>query len=222
MLNLSTQNLNNAVLGEVVKVKYLGQQDYSPVWQQMQSYNRNRTAHTIDEIWFLQHNAVYTQGQAGKPEHLLNTANIPVVQSDRGGQVTYHGPGQLIVYFLTDLQRKNIGIRQFVCLLEDAVIELLAAYGITAAGDRAAPGVYVNKAKICALGLRVRHGRTYHGLSLNVAMDLEPFSRINPCGYAGMPIAQMQDFVAKINIDVVTSQLKTILIQKIAYAGITT
>lgn len=222
MLNLSTQNLNSTFLDELVKIKHLGQQDYSPVWQQMQQYNRNRDELTQDEIWFLQHNAVYTQGQSGKPEHLLNTTNIPVVQSDRGGQVTYHGPGQLIVYFLTDIQRKNISIRQFVCLLEDAVIELLATYGIAGVGDRAAPGVYVNKAKICALGLRVRHGRTYHGLSLNVAMDLEPFSGINPCGYAGMPIAQMQDFVPNIDIDLVTSQLKTILIQKIAYAGVIT
>ena len=222
MLNLSIQNQNNAVLGEVVKIKHLGQQDYAPVWQQMKLYNRDRDEHTLDEIWFLQHNAVYTQGQAGKPEHLLNTVNIPVVQSDRGGQVTYHGPGQLIVYFLTDIQRKNIGIRQFVCLLENAVIELLAAHGIVAAGDRAAPGVYVNKAKICSLGLRVRHGRTYHGLSLNVSMDLEPFSHINPCGYAGMPITQMRNFAPDINIDTVAVQLKTILIQKLAYAGVIT
>lgn len=219
MLNLSTPKINNAVLGEIVRIKHLGQQDYSPVWQQMQLYTRNRTLHTLDEIWLLQHNAVYTQGQAGKPEHVLNPNDIPIVQSDRGGQVTYHGPGQLIIYCLTDIARKNIGVREFVCLLEDAVIDLLASYRIAAVGNRAAPGVYVNQAKICSVGLRVRHGRTYHGLSLNVAMDLEPFSRINPCGYAGMPITQLSDFVPDINIETISLQLQTILLEKIAYTG---
>ena len=219
MLNLSTTKINNAVFGDIVKVRHLGQQDYSPVLQQMQLYTRNRAAHTLDEIWFLQHNQVFTQGQAGKPEHILNPANIPIVQSDRGGQVTYHGPGQLIVYVLIDIARKNIGIRQFVCILEDAVIELLASYGIEAYGDRAAPGVYVNKAKICSMGLRVKRGCTYHGLSLNIAMDLAPFARINPCGYTCMPITQLQDFVPSISIELVTAQLQQILLKKISYIG---
>ena len=222
MLNLSIPNLNNAVLGELVKVKHLGQQDYSPVWQQMKLYTHNRTEQSSDELWLLQHNQVYTQGQAGKPEHVLNPGNIQIVQSDRGGQVTYHGPGQLIIYCLTDLQRKQINIRQFVCILENAVIELLDQYGINAVGDRDAPGVYVNKSKICSVGLRVRHGRAYHGLSLNVAMDLEPFTRINPCGYAGMQVVQLQDFVKNITIDEVILQLLPILIKKIGYKGIAT
>lgn len=219
MLNLSIAKTNNAVLGEIVKIRHLGQQDYSTVLQQMQLYTRNRIAHTLDEIWFLQHNQVFTQGQAGKPEHILNPANIPIVQSDRGGQVTYHGPGQLIVYVLIDIARKNIGVRQFVCILEDAVIELLASYGIEAHGDREAPGVYVNKAKICSIGLRVKRGCTYHGLSLNIAMDLAPFARINPCGYAGMPITQLQDFVPSISMEVITAQLQQILLKKISYIG---
>lgn len=209
MLSPSSPNL--------IKIKNLGQQEYAPVWQQMKLFTHNRTAATTDEIWLLEHDPVYTQGQAGKAEHLLNPGDIPVLQSDRGGQVTYHGPGQLIVYLLTDIQRKKINVREFICLLEQAVLELLAIYNIQGELNPAAPGVYVNQAKICSLGLRVRHGCTYHGLSLNVAMDLEPFSRINPCGYVGMQVTQIKDFKATVMLAMVKKQLLDILVSKIGY-----
>lgn len=200
-----------------LKIKHLGLQAYEPIWQELKVFTHNRTAHTPDEIWVLEHNPVYTQGQAGKPEHLLNPGDIPIVQSDRGGQVTYHGPGQLIVYFLIDLQRKKINVRQFLDILEQSVIDLLAQYNIAANADKFAPGVYVNQEKICSLGLRVRHGRTYHGLSLNVKMDLEPFTRINPCGYAGMRVTQISAFNSEVSLNKITEQLLQILQQRIGY-----
>jgi len=152
-----------------------------------------RNKDTPDEIWLLQHPPVFTQGQAGKPEHLLDAHDIPVVKIDRGGQVTYHGPGQIVMYVLLDLRRWGLNVRQLVRLLERAVIDLLAAYGVTAEGREDAPGVYVNDAKIAALGLKIRNGCCYHGLSFNVDMDLEPFSYINPCGYAGLRVTQARD-----------------------------
>jgi len=221
MLNHCT-SLNKVSLSEIVKIKNLGHQEYYPVWQQMKLYTHNRAAHSSDEIWNLEHLPVYTQGQAGKAEHILNPGSIPVLQSDRGGQVTYHGPGQVVLYCLVDIARKNIGVRDFVSILENSVIELLAEYNIQASTDRAAPGVYVNQSKICSLGLRVRHGRTYHGLSLNVNMDLEPFSHINPCGFAGMRVTHMQEFVDVANTDIIAQQLLNILTNKIGYAGTTT
>ncbi len=218
MLNLCTQNMvANSCLQEAVTVKYLGSQEYGPIWQQLKLFTHNRSAHTQDEIWVLEHKPVFTQGQAGKPEHILNPGLIPVVQSDRGGQVTYHGPGQLIVYLLTDLTRKNINIRQFIDSIEQAVIELLATYNISACTKPNAPGVYVNDAKICSLGIRVRHGRTYHGLSLNVAMDLSPFAQINPCGYAGMQMTQMRDFVPTVTVEAATQKLLPIIQTKLGY-----
>jgi lipoyl(octanoyl) transferase len=220
MLNPCT-SLNKISLNEIVKIKNLGHQEYYPVWQQMKLYTHNRTIHSDDEIWNLEHFPVYTQGQAGKAEHILDPGLIPVLQSDRGGQVTYHGPGQVVLYCLVDIARKNIGVRDFVCTLENSVIELLATYDIIGSTDRSAPGVYVSKSKICSLGLRVRHGRTYHGLSLNVNMDLEPFGRINPCGYAGMSVTHMQEFVPTAKTDIIAQQLITILINKIGYRGIT-
>lgn len=207
----------NSCLQEAVTVKYLGSQEYGPIWQQLKLFTHNRSAHTQDEIWVLEHKPVFTQGQAGKPEHILNPGLIPVVQSDRGGQVTYHGPGQLIVYLLTDLTRKNINIRQFIDSIEQAVIELLATYNISACTKPNAPGVYVNDAKICSLGIRVRHGRTYHGLSLNVAMDLSPFAQINPCGYAGMQMTQMRDFVPTVTVEAATQKLLPIIQTKLGY-----
>jgi lipoyl(octanoyl) transferase len=157
----------------------------------MKVFTELRTVTTVDEIWLVEHDAVFTLGQAGKREHLLNTLDIPVVQSDRGGQVTYHGPGQLVTYLLIDLKRRSLGIRDVVTGIENSLIKLLLKYGISAAADPKAPGVYVGDAKIAALGLRVKRGRTYHGLSLNVAMDLSPYAGINPCGYAGMPVTDM-------------------------------
>ena len=180
-------------------IRNLGKQDYQKVWQQMQSFVAARTAETLDEFWLLQHPPVFTQGQAGKVEHVLNPGNIPVIQTDRGGQVTYHGPGQLVVYVLLDLQRLQIGTRQLVTNLENAVIRLLADYKIIANTRCDAPGVYVDQAKICSIGLRIRKGFSYHGLALNIDMDLEPFSRINPCGYQGLKITQLRDHVESIH-----------------------
>lgn len=221
MLNHCT-SLNKTSLNDLVKIKNLGHQEYYPVWQQMKLYTHNRTAHSIDEIWSLEHLPVYTQGMAGKAEHVLNPQTIPVLQSDRGGQVTYHGPGQVVLYCLVDIARKNISVRDFVCILQNTVIELLANYDIQANIDQTAPGVYVNQSKICSLGLRVRHGRTYHGLSLNVDMDLEPFTRINPCGYAGMRVTHMRELASTCKTEIIAQQLLTILTTKIGYTGIIT
>ncbi len=172
-------------------IKRLGLQPYEPVYRQMREFTLARTPETLDELWLLQHPPVFTQGQAGKAEHLLAPGDIPVVQSDRGGQVTYHGPGQLMVYVLLDLQRLGYGIRSLVTRLEQAMIDCLADYGISAAARPDAPGVYVDGKKIGSLGLRVRKACSYHGLALNVAMDLEPFARINPCGFSGLEVTQI-------------------------------
>jgi len=167
-------------------VRSLGRQPYTPVWQAMQRFTDARTPETPDELWLLEHDAVYTQGQAGKAQHVLNPGAIPIVQCDRGGQVTYHGPGQLMAYTLIDLRRKNMGVREFVSALEKATIQALSGYAIAACAKADAPGVYVGKEKIMALGIRVRRARTFHGLALNVCMDLAPFAGINPCGYADL------------------------------------
>jgi lipoyl(octanoyl) transferase len=176
-------------------VRELGRREYVPVWQAMQSFTDHRDADTGDELWLVEHPPVFTLGLNAKAEHLLDAGDIPVVQVDRGGQVTYHGPGQIVVYALLDLRRLGLGPRQIVTALERGVIDLLAEQGIAAVGRRDAPGVYVDGAKIAALGLRVRRGCCYHGLSLNLAMDLEPFSRINPCGYPGLQVTQLSDLM---------------------------
>lgn len=180
-------------LAEQLVIRELGVQDYTTVWQAMQQFTDQRNSNTTDELWLLEHQPVFTQGQAGKEEHLLFPGDIPVVKVDRGGQVTYHGPGQLMVYVLLDLKRRNMGVRQLVTLLEQVLIQLLSAYGINAYAKPDAPGVYVDGGKIASLGLRVRKGCTFHGLALNVNMDLSPFSRINPCGYAGLQMIQSKD-----------------------------
>ncbi len=174
-------------------VRRLGLVEYVPTWRAMQAFTAQRTPDTPDEIWLLEHPPVFTQGQAGRPEHLIAETAIPVVAIDRGGQITYHGPGQAVAYVLVDLRRLGYGIRELVTRMEQAVIDLLAASGVTAARRPGAPGVYVDAAKIAALGLRVKQGCTYHGLALNVDMDLRPFSAINPCGYAGMRVTQCRD-----------------------------
>jgi lipoyl(octanoyl) transferase len=176
-------------------IRELGLTDYTPVWRAMQAFTSSRQADTPDELWVLQHNPVFTQGQAGKPEHVLDAHGIPVIQSDRGGQVTYHGPGQLVVYFLLDVRRGGFGVRTLVDLIESSLIAVLASYGVEAQLRKGAPGVYVGDRKIAALGLRVRKGGSLHGLSFNVDMDLGPFSYINPCGYAGMEVTQLRDLV---------------------------
>ena len=173
-------------------IRHLGLQDYATVFEQMQQFNASRDENTADEIWLLEHPAVFTLGTNSKAEHLLNPENIPVVQSDRGGQVTYHAPGQLIAYVLIDVKRKNMGVRKLVTALEQAVIRFLAKQGIEANADPKAPGVYVKGEKIAALGLRVKQRGCYHGLSLNVDMDLSDFDRINPCGYPGLQVTSLK------------------------------
>lgn len=172
-------------------VRQLGLRDWQPVSDAMHQFTDQRDPHTADEIWLVEHHPVFTQGQAGKAEHLLMPGDIPVVQSDRGGQVTYHGPGQQIMYVLIDVKRRKMGVRELVTALEETVISTLADYDIAARARADAPGVYVGDDKICSLGLRIRKGCSFHGLALNVAMDLAPFLRINPCGYAGMQMTQL-------------------------------
>jgi lipoyl(octanoyl) transferase len=198
-------------------IRQLGLKPYAETFDAMRAFTQSRTAETPDEIWFLEHPPVFTQGQAGKPEHLLLPGDIPVVQSDRGGQVTYHGPGQSVVYFLVDLQRLGYGIRSLVTRLEDAIIATLAGYDIEAAARRDAPGVYVNGDKIASLGLRVRNARTYHGLSLNVKMDMEPFSRINPCGYQGLQMTQVSTLGGPSDLARVNADLEHALLRSLGY-----
>ncbi len=168
----------------------LGLVDYQPTWEAMKRFTAERTADTRDEIWLVQHPPTYTQGLAGLPEHLLNPTDIPVVKIDRGGQITYHGPGQIVAYLLLDLRRWKLNVRELVSLMEQAVVDLLGEYGVAAKARADAPGVYVNNAKIASLGLKIRHGCCFHGLALNVDMNLTPFSHINPCGYAGLRVTQ--------------------------------
>ena len=176
-----------------MKTVSLGLRDYAPVFAAMQAFTESRHEATEDELWIVEHPPVFTQGMAGKPEHILHTGAIPVVQIDRGGQVTYHGPGQLVVYTLIDFKRRGISVRNLVTRLENSIIATLADYGIAAAADPKRPGVYVGAAKIASLGLRIKHGAVYHGLALNIDMDLSPFAHIHPCGYAGMAMTQMAD-----------------------------
>src|SRR5690554_1307845 len=176
-----------------VIIRHLGCVPYEPTWHAMQSFTENRDAETVDEIWLLEHPKVFTQGQAGKAEHVLAAGDIPVVQVDRGGQVTYHGPGQLVAYVLVDVRRAGQGVRDLVSSIENSLVELLYQYDIDAYAKPDAPGVYVAEKKIASLGLRIRRGCSFHGLALNVDMDLQPFQRINPCGYAGMQMTQLRD-----------------------------
>ncbi|NVK42713.1 MAG: lipoyl(octanoyl) transferase LipB [Oceanospirillaceae bacterium] len=201
-------------------LRELGQVEYQSTWQRMQTFTDTRDADTPDEIWLLEHEPVYTQGQAGKAEHLLNPGDIPVVQADRGGQVTYHGPGQLVIYLMLNLRRKGLGIRDLVDLMEQSVVALLAEYGVEAYPKPDAPGVYVDQAKICSLGLRVRRGCSFHGLALNLDMDLEPFLRINPCGYAGMAMTQLANLVPGLDRAAASRRLGDILINKIGYTTV--
>jgi lipoyl(octanoyl) transferase len=180
------------VPAEQLIVRHLGRADYESVWQAMKQFTADRDANTGDEIWIVEHPPVFTLGQAGKAIHILQDVGIPVINSDRGGQVTYHGPGQLVGYLLFDIRRKKLNVRELVSGIEQAIIRVLAAYDIAAEADPKAPGVYVNQQKIAALGLRVRKGRSYHGLSLNIDMDLTPFAAINPCGYQGLEVTSLK------------------------------
>jgi lipoyl(octanoyl) transferase len=201
-----------------LEVINLGQQDYQTSWQAMTDFTNQRTPDTPDQLWLVQHPPVFTQGQAGKAEHVLFPGDIPVVQTDRGGQVTYHGPGQLVAYPLLDLRRLNIGVRELVTRIEQTIIATLAYYGIESAAKADAPGVYVNGDKIASLGLRVRRGCSFHGLALNVNMDLAPFQRINPCGYQGLAMTQMRNLLPNPPVlEQVQAQLVAEFARKLGY-----
>jgi lipoyl(octanoyl) transferase len=181
--------------------------DYLSAWQAMKEFTASRTAGTPDEIWLLQHRPVYTQGIAGRPEHLLHNNGILVIRTDRGGQITYHGPGQVIAYLMLDLRRLKLGVRELVRKMEGAVVDLLQDYDIYASGSADAPGVYVDGAKIASLGLKIKNGCCYHGVALNVNMDLLPFAAINPCGYSGLRVTQTKDLGVGDGLEVLSSRL---------------
>lgn len=193
-------------MSEIV-VRNLGLQGYEPIWHAMQKFTDTRDASTGDEIWFCQHEPVFTLGLNSAPEHLLATGDIPVVQIDRGGQVTYHGPGQLMIYPLIDIRRADIGVRELVTALEQCVVDLASEFGIEAASRCDAPGVYVDGVKLASIGLRIRRGASFHGMALNVDVDLEPFSRINPCGFKGLEVTDLNRLSAEKNLDAVRDRL---------------
>jgi lipoyl(octanoyl) transferase len=199
-----------------LRVRRLGLADYEPVWHEMQAFTDRRDEATGDELWLVQHPPVFTQGQAGKAEHLLAPGDIPVVQVDRGGQVTYHGPGQIVAYPLVDIRRKGVGVRAFVHRIEEAIIRTLAHYRVRGKRVDGAPGIYVKGDKVASLGLRVRRGCTFHGLAFNVDMDLEPFQRINPCGYAGLRVTQLAA-LAQVDFGDVEQRLVTEFAQLLEY-----
>lgn len=207
---------------KTLTARWLGQQDYLPTWRAMQAYTDQRDADSADELWLLQHPPVFTQGQAGKAEHVLAPGDIPVVQVDRGGQVTYHGPGQLVAYVLVDLKRAGFGVRQLVSHIENALVALLATYDLPASPRADAPGVYLeNGAKIAQLGLRVRRGCSFHGLSLNIDMDLSVFQRINPCGHVGMAVTDIASSTGRSpDVDEVSARLVTIFARTLGYADV--
>jgi len=211
---MAEPSISRPVLG----IRELGLIEYQPAWEAMQHFTNTRTPATEDEVWLLQHPPVFTQGQAGKAEHLLMPGDIPVVQADRGGQVTYHGPGQLVGYLLLDVRRLGIGVRELVTRIEQSLIDLLASYGVAAEARADAPGVYVGGAKIASLGLRIRNGRSFHGLALNVDMDLAPFRRINPCGYAGLQMTQLRDQIGPVDFTEVQQRLRAQLAAHLGYA----
>lgn len=202
---------------DILVVRELGRQAYEPIWKAMQQFTDARDADAADELWLLEHDPVFTQGQAGKAEHILAAGDIPVVQVDRGGQVTYHGPGQLVAYFLIDLRRRKLGVRQLVNAIENTVIAVLASYNIEAAAKSDAPGVYVNDDKVCSLGLRIRRGCSFHGLALNVDMDLSPFLRINPCGYAGLQMVQTKALNGPASVASAAEKITTEFARQLGY-----
>ena len=204
-----------------LKVRVLGaSQPYLPTLEAMQTFTQQRAEDAVDELWVLEHQPVFTLGRNGQMEHVLAAGEIPVVKVDRGGQVTYHGPGQLVIYLLLDVRRLNLGVRELVIKIEQAIIKLLASHNLEAAGDREAPGVYVSGKKIAALGLRVSRGKTYHGLSLNIDMDLGPFKRINPCGYAGLEVTQCCDLGIDETPMELAGELAMLLAQELGYQQI--
>lgn len=197
-------------------IKKLGLSDYTDTWQAMKDFTKYRTPETPDELWILEHNPVFTLGTNAKSEHILNAGDIPVIKIDRGGQVTYHGPGQLVIYLLLNLHRHKLGVRKLVSIIEDSIIKILSNYGVTALNDPKAPGVYVDGKKVAALGLRVSRGYTTHGLSLNVNMDLSPFERINPCGYENLEITQCNTLGISNPLPQLADELVKVLQQKLS------
>ncbi len=202
-----------------ITVRSLGRQDYEPVWHAMQQFTNARDADTADEIWFTEHNPVFTLGVNASREHLLAPGDIPVVQVDRGGQVTYHGPGQLMIYALIDLRRAGIGIRPLVTALEQSVVDLAAEYGIEAASRSDAPGVYVDGVKLASVGLRIRRGASFHGMALNVDVDLDPFQRINPCGYTNLELTDLTRLGAACGLERVQQQLLPIFLKHMRFSA---
>jgi lipoyl(octanoyl) transferase len=203
-------------------IRHLGRVDYQSTWQRMQQFTDTRTALSADELWFLEHPPVFTLGMAGRREHLLAPGAIPVVHTDRGGQVTYHGPGQLVVYALIDLRRAQLGVRDLVTGLEQAVVRYAAELGVTAAAQREAPGVYVEGRKLASVGIRIRRHASYHGLALNVDMDLKPFGRINPCGYEGLAMTQLRALTTVADVQVAAAGLTPHLLAALGFAPVTT
>jgi lipoyl(octanoyl) transferase len=201
----------------LLHIRWLGLQPYEKTWAAMRSFTDERQEDALDEIWLLEHTPVFTQGQNGKPEHVLNTSNIPIVQTDRGGQVTYHGPGQLMIYTLIDLRRKKFQIRELVTRLEQSIIDFLSHLNISAIAKRDAPGVYVNEKKIASIGLRIRRGCSYHGIAFNVAMDLSPFKNINPCGYQQLEMTQIADFMRSESLEATGRELVNYLMKNLGY-----
>lgn len=202
---------------DTLTIRDWGQASYEEVWHAMQAFTDHRDASTNDELWLVEHSPVFTQGQAGKTEHILDLGDIPLVQSDRGGQVTYHGPGQLVLYVLLDVRRRKLGVRHLVTSMENAIIALLADYNISGYAKADAPGVYVADNKIASLGLRIRRGCSFHGLALNVNMDLAPFLRINPCGYAGMAMTQTSALGGPEHLEEAQSRLIPLLAEQLGY-----
>ena len=206
-------------MNDRIVVRRLGLAEYEPVWRAMQAFTDDRDAATTDELWLVQHPPVFTQGQAGKAEHVLAPGDIPVIQVDRGGQVTYHGPGQIVAYPLIDLRRRGIGVRDFVGRIEESIIRVLAQYGVAGERVAGAPGIYVAGDKVASLGLRVRRGCSFHGLAFNIDMDLEPFQRINPCGYAGLHVTQLTA-LAEARLDEVEDRLLAEFVRQIGYSEV--
>ncbi len=201
-----------------VIVRQLGRQPYEPIFEAMKRFTDERDQNTQDEIWLVEHDAVFTQGQAGKAEHILMPGDIPVVQVDRGGQVTYHGPGQQVIYLMLNIKRRKLGVRHLVTAMEEAVVGLLEKYGVTAYPKPDAPGVYVDEKKVCSLGLRIRNGCSFHGLALNVNMDLSPFQRINPCGYAGMEMIDTARLNGPTTLEIAGNELTHLLLEALSIA----
>lgn len=205
-----------------ILVKHLGRRDYEPVWREMQQFTDKRDANTCDELWLVEHPPVFTQGLAGKAEHILAAGDIPIIQVDRGGQVTYHGPGQIVAYPMINLRRHGIGVKSLVSGIEQAIIDTVALYNIEAKRKDNAPGVYVDGRKIASLGLRIRQACSFHGLAFNIDMDLEPFQRINPCGFSGLEVIQLADLTKNVQIKQVEQQLIEAFCQNLNYTVQTT